>query len=148
MKVDSERMTSDILEFFRPWKLVTFSCAMVLLLLGSVYTPAPDWDIPITIIMGLATYLTAPWSMRVLLGRHWRYWPAMLLAAWLSIDGLYALYWHFKDPSVLAAMRDANFTVSLPIYGMAGIFWLYRGSLRELVCEIRALRNQKSASGE
>ena len=129
----------DSIEYLRPWKLATFFCAITLLILGSIYTPAPDWDIPITFIMGIATYLTAPWCMRALLERQWRHWPAMILATWLSVDGFYTLYWHYKDASVLAFMREANFTASLPIYGMAGIFWLYRGSLRQLLAELRSL---------
>lgn len=34
-------------------------------------------------------------------------------------------------------MRDANFFASLSLYGMCGILWLYRGSLRELVNDAR-----------
>lgn len=136
----------DKREYLRPWKLATFLCALVLLSLGSIYAPAPDWDIPITFIMGTATYLTAPWSMRSLLERRWRHWPAMLFATWFSVDGCYTAYWYFKDPMVLAFMRDANFTASLPIYGMAGAFWLYRGSLRELLSETRNQLKQGAAS--
>ena len=124
-------------EYLRPWKVATFLAATAVLILGSIYTPAPDWDIPITLIMGLATYLTAPWSMRVALQRQWVYWPAMLLVTWFTVDGCYSLYWYWKAPAVLADMRDANFRASLPIYGMAGLFWLYRGSLRQLAAEVR-----------
>jgi hypothetical protein len=34
-------------------------------------------------------------------------------------------------------MRDANFFASLSLYGMCGVIWLYRGSLRQLCSEIR-----------
>lgn len=101
-------------------------------------TPAPDWDIPISFIMAICTYLTAPWSLRVLLERRWRYWPAMLFATWFSVDGCYALYWYFKDPDVLSLMRDVNFPASLGLYGICGILWLHRGSLREFFSELKA----------
>ncbi len=136
----------DASEYLRPWKLATFACAIVLLVFGSIYAPAPDWDIPVSLIMGLATYFTAPCSMRAFLERRWRYWPAILFATWLSVDGLYALYWYFKSPTALAMMRDANFAASLCIYGMAGVFWIYRGSLRELHSEIRSHLRRKATA--
>ena len=124
-------------EYLRPWKLVTLTCGIVLLIVGSFYYRAPDWDIPISLIMALFAYLTAPWSMRVLLERRWRLWPGMLLVTWFSVDGCYWLYWHFTDPVALAAMREANFFASLSLYAICGVIWLYRGSLRELAAEIR-----------
>jgi hypothetical protein len=133
----------DLREYLRPWKLFTLFLGVSLLILGSFYTPAPDWDIPISIIMAFFTYLTAPWSMRVVLERQWRYWPAMFFAVWFSVDGCYALYWYLKAPSVLAAMREANLPASLSLYGICGVLWLYRGSLREFVSEVRGLFKSK-----
>ena len=63
----------------------------------------------------------------------------MLLVSWFSIDGCYWLYWHFKDPAALDTMRKANFFASLALYGICGIIWLYRGSLRQLYGELRAI---------
>lgn len=129
----------DLPEYIRPWKLITLFLGIALLVLGSVYTPAPDWDIPISFIMAFFTYLTAPCSMRVILEHQWRHWPVMLFATWFSVDGCYSLYWYFKDLSALAFMREANFAASLALYGICGIIWLYRGSLRELFSELRGL---------
>lgn len=56
----------------------------------------------------------------------------MLLFTWFSVDGCYALYWHFTDPATLAMMREANFPASLSLYGLCGVIWLYQGSLSEL----------------
>jgi hypothetical protein len=136
----------DFAEYIRPWKLTTLFLGIVLLVLGSVYTPAPDWDIPISLIMALFTYLTAPWSVRVILERQWRHWPAMIFATWFSVDGCYSLYWYFKDPSVLEFMREANFRASIALYGICGVIWLYRGSLRELFSEVRGIFHQKQNS--
>jgi hypothetical protein len=82
----------DRSEYFRPWKLVILGIGVALLIAGSIYTPAPDWDIPVSLIMAVFAYLTAPWSLRTLLERRWRHWPAMLFVTWLSVDGCYALY--------------------------------------------------------
>ena len=65
-------------EICRPWKLSTFAVGLALLIVGSFYYRAPDWDIPVSIIMATFTYLTAGWSMRVIIFRQWRQWPLML----------------------------------------------------------------------
>ena len=124
-------------EYFRPWKLFTLAIGIALLLVGSFYYKAPDWDIPISFIMAILAYLTAPWSLRVILERQWRRWPAMLFATWFTVDGCYAIYWTFKDPAALEMMRDVNFPASLSLYGMCGIVWLYRGNLRQLLSDIK-----------
>lgn len=125
-------------EYLRPWKLASLACGVALLVLGSIYHPAPDWDIPISFIMAGCTYLTAPCSVRTLLERNWRAFPLALLCTWLSVDGLYALYWYINDPVALQAMRSANAPASLALYGICGVIWLYRGSLKELLAGIRA----------
>jgi hypothetical protein len=123
-------------EYLRPWKLVTLAFGIALLILGSFYYGAPDWDIPISFIMAIFAYLTAPWSVRVLLERKWRLWPLMLFFTWFTVDGCYAIYWHFKNPVVLEFMRSVNFPASLSLYGMCGIVWLHRGSLRQFASKI------------
>lgn len=132
------------LEYRRPWKLVTLSVGVALLVLGSFYTPAPDWDIPISLIMAAFTYLTAPWSMRVLLERRWRLWPLMLFFTWFSVDGCYAIYWYFANPAALALMRDANWPASLSLYGICGVIWLYRGSLADLRSDLVRLLGERT----
>lgn len=124
-------------EYLRPWKISTLTLGIALLVIGSFYYSAPDWDIPISFIMAISAYLAAPWTVRVILERRWRFIPVALLATWFTVDGCYWIYWHFKDPIALEAMRSANFPASLTLYGLCGMVWLYRGSLRELVQEIR-----------
>lgn len=132
-------MNPFLLEYLRPWKVLTLVLGIAGLILGSFYYAAPDWDIPISFIMAILAYLTAPWSMRVLLERRWRDWPLMLFFTWFTVDGCYAIYWHFTNPAALALMRDANFLASLSLYGTCGLLWLYRGSLRQFygeLCEV------------
>lgn len=126
-----------MIEYLRPWKLVTLAIGITLLIAGSFYYKAPDWDVPISIIMAAFAYLTAPWSLRVILERRWRQWPAMLFATWFTVDGCYAIYWSFKDPAALELMRAANFPPSLSLYGMCGIVWLYRGSIKQLLSDLK-----------
>ncbi|MCI0444508.1 hypothetical protein L0152_15030 [bacterium] len=138
------KMIENLVEYARPWKLLTLSLGIALLILGSFYYEAPDWDIPISLIMAILAYFTAPWSLRVILERRWKLWPVTLFATWFTVDGSYWLYWHFKNPVALEMMRDANFFASLSLYGMCGVIWLYQGSLRQLLSEthkqIRLLR--------
>jgi len=128
----SPGIAGELAEYLRPWKLATLVLGIALLILGSFYYQAPDWDIPISIIMAILAYLTAPWSLRVIVERKWKLWPAMLFATWFTVDGSYWLYWRLKDPVALELMRDANFFASLSLYGICGVAWLYRGSLRQL----------------
>lgn len=130
--------TPGLAEYARSWKLASFALGVALLILGSYYYPAPDWDIPISLIMAGLAYVAAPWSLRVIVERKWRLWPAMLVASWFTVDGCYWIYWHFKNPVALDLMRDANFAASSVLYGMCGLVWFYRGSLRDLVSEISA----------
>ena len=118
-------------ELLRPWKLGTLAIGIALLIAGSYFQPAPDWDITISFIMAFFAYLTAPWSLRVIVERRWRWWPAMLFATWFTVDGCYWIYWHFKNPVALDLMREANFPASLSLYAMCGLVWYYRGSLRD-----------------
>jgi hypothetical protein len=124
-------------EYLRPWKLATLTLGITLLILGSFYYPSPDWDIPISAIMAIFTYIFAPWSMRVILERRWQLWPLMLFFTWFSVDGCYAIYWHFKNPVALEQMREANFPASLTLYGICGLIWLHRGSLKQIFVEIQ-----------
>ena len=82
--------------------------------------------------MAILAYLTAPWSLRVIVERRWRRLPLMLFFTWFTVDGCYWLYWRFKNPVALELMRDANFLASLSLYGICGVLWLYRGSLLDL----------------
>jgi hypothetical protein len=128
---------SLIAEYKRPWKLFALFIGLSLLIVGSFYYNAPDWDIPVTFIMAILAYLTAPWSMRVVVECQWKKFPLMLFYTWFTVDGCYWLYWHFKDPHVLELMRDVNFPASLSLYGMCGLVWYYQGSLKELVQSAR-----------
>ena len=135
-------MPSVFTEYFRPWKLATLAIGISLLVVGSRYIKAPDWDIPISFIMALVAYLTAPWSLRVLLERRWKFLPLAVFYTWFGVDGCYAIYWHFKNPVALGLMRSSNFLASLGLYGMCGFLWLHRGTFRELIQELQNYRRR------
>ena len=128
---------SWISEYRRPWKLITLAIGLGLLVAGSFIYQAPDWDIPISVIMAGFTYLTAGWSMHVLIERRLRYWPLMAFHTWWAVDGCYALYWSIRDPEALAWMRSANWPASLCLYAMCGLVWYWNGTLREFYVAAR-----------
>ena len=126
-------LKAELIEYQRPWKLATLSLGIMLLVLGSFYYQAPDWDIPISFIMAFFAYLSASWSLHVMVERHWRYFPVMLFFTWFTVVGCYALYWYFKDPVTLAYMREVNFLASLSLYWMCGLVWYFRGNAKEFI---------------
>ena len=46
-------------EYLRPWKLVALGCGMAILFAGAVWPGIPDWDIGVSVLMGLLAYATA-----------------------------------------------------------------------------------------
>lgn len=145
--------TAGFTELMRPWKLFSLTVGIAILIGGAHYTNAPDWDITFSIILAIETYLTAAWSMWILVvdpifhrGRQWRWIPVALFLAWFTVDGSYCLYWSIVNPEGLDAMRDANFYCSMPLYGIMGLVWMWGGSLRELWNEIKACNSPQSPS--
>lgn len=123
----------DHAEYTRPWKLVTLAFGIIFLIAGALWSGLPDWDIPISLIMAIPAYLTAPCSMRVLLERRWSQAHLALFWTWFSVDGTYSIYWYLRDPDTLDALRHANAAASLALYGMCGLVWYPKASLREAV---------------
>lgn len=124
-------------EYSRPWKILSLLLGLALLIAGSFYYRAPDWDIPISFIMAFFAYLTAGWSLRVILERRWSRLPLMLFYTWFTVDGCYWLYWRQAAPLALELMREVNFPASLSLYGMCGLVWYYNGSLKQFLHEAR-----------
>lgn len=108
--------------YFQPWRLVTLWLGLLFLLAGAQLSGLPDWDIPISLLMGLAAYVTAGPTMRVLSGRRWAYAHYAAFWTWYSVDGLYIAYWGVVDPSVLV-LRPANAAASLALYLACGLVW-------------------------
>lgn len=136
---NKEEISKLVKEYKRPWKLTTLFIGLSLLIVGSFYYEAPDWDIPISFIMAFLAYLTASWSMYVLMERRWRRFPLMLFFTWFSIDGCYWIYWNFKNPVALELMRDANFFASLSLYSICGLAWYYEGTVKQFIVDARKI---------
>ena len=127
-------------EFLRPWKLVTFTIGMVWLLYGAVVYRLVDWDIGLSLVMGLYAYFTAGWAVRSLVEGSAAQRALALLSVWFGADGTYWLYLTLTCNPYLESMRSANFPASLALYLLCGMLWAYRGTLSELYQEVRDVR--------
>ncbi len=123
----------SIRDYLRLWKLFSLACGIGILIVGSFIEEALDWDIPICFLMAISTYIFAPITSRTLFWRRWRYLPLALFGMWFSVDGIYWLYWRFKNPIVVDFMRDANFLPSLCLYLICAFIWLHDGSLKGIL---------------
>lgn len=123
-------------EYLRPWKLVTFTVGIFLLIAGSFYWTTYDWDIGISLIMGTLAYATAPWALGAIKSRRWKLFPAALTAYWFTVDGSYTAYNSWMGHPVNGEMRRANFFASSLLYLVCGLLWLPRMSVREMIRHI------------
>jgi len=143
MNIELLPIQQCLAELVRPWKLLSFGVGMAWLLYGARSYGISDWDVGISLIMGGLTYLCAPWSVRVTLHclryrpRFWGLWiAAALFVAWIVVDGVYVLYHTVMGNPML---RVENFYASSALYFLAGAIWLYSGSLRDFLSNVRAL---------
>jgi hypothetical protein len=130
-------------ELWRPWKLATFCGAMAVLLYGALVMDISDWDVGVTLLMGLETYVLAPWCAQ-LLWRAWRERPvgaATLVRVVVSaavavfvVDTSYVIYHRWAGNTML---RADNFQASMPLFYLAGVLWSWRGTVGELVARVR-----------
>lgn len=133
---------TDLRELARPWKLVTFAIGMSWLLYGALNYGISDWDVGISILMGGLTYVLAPWSIKTIFaglrkpsGRGLAKILISLVTAWFVIDGVYIIYHAAAGNEML---RLENFYASTPLFFLAGSIWLYDGSMRDLLRDLRS----------
>ena len=118
-------------ELIAPWRLASLGVGLLLLIMGSFYLPSADWDIPICFVMGIPAYVLAPWSFRQVYYLRLKWMPLAAAAFWLSIDGMYWLYWGIKDPELAEVFRWANFIYCTPIFWLSGFIWNLENSIVE-----------------
>ena len=113
---------------------------MAWLLYGATNYDIADWDIGVSLLMGLGAYALAPWSIYIFGSavrfrpKYWWLHAALaVLAGWMVVDGSYVIY-HTARGNMM--FRDANARASACLYLLCGMIWLYRGSLGQLWTDI------------
>lgn len=141
------------LELLRPWKLCTFGIALGYYVWGGIhYKWCPTWDVPVSFIMSVLTYLCAPWTVdnvyHIVKTRPAK-WPLGLLlcflVAYACASGSYELYnwWHLG--SWPPPTYWVNLYYSLLMFFAAGMLWRFRGTFMELLSGLRPGRKDLSA---
>lgn len=131
-----------LIELRRPWKLISFGLGLSWLLYGAVCYGICDWDVGISLIMGVITYICAPWSVitiytsiRFSPPRWYLHILAAFVPAMFAVDWSYWLYHSIVGNRML---RWENFKVSMALYFICGILWCYQGSLKDMMGELMA----------
>lgn len=106
------------MNYLHPWNLTTFAIGLGLLIAGAGY--APDWDVPVSVLMASFTYLMAVPAYKLLRSGRW---AVALLMAWWCVDGCYALYWGVVDHRVLVDSRVANGPTSFVLFLTCAVVW-------------------------
>lgn len=135
-------------ELLRPWKLATLAGSLAVLIYGALTMDIGDWDVPVTLIMGLLTYALAPWCV-LLVHRAWRarprHWPwHVLLSLALAVFVVDTVYMAYSRAVGNPTDREGNFLASFPLFYLAGVLWSWRGTVRELVVAVRKALQPKS----
>ena len=112
-----------MLEYLRPWKLVSYACGLGILFFGAWNYRYDDWDYGVSLVMGGVTYLTAPWGLRTLRRREWGKVPAAMFCYWLAVDGSYVAYNAMVGRPVSHEIRVANFWASTCLYALCAWIW-------------------------
>lgn len=110
-----------------PWKIVTFSIALIAMVWLGPRSGDPTWDATDASFMSLFTYLSAPWSLGtfVRLVRRRTGLAQACVALWLwmfSASWSYDLYVWLRDGSYPPSW-SANIVASSLLYALAGTLW-------------------------
>jgi hypothetical protein len=127
-------------ELVRPWKLLTLSIAVGYYIWGAYYYRCPTWDVPVSLIMSVLTYVCAPWTVKSVLyllqarPKHWqRSLIFCILVTYACASGSYELYnwWHlgyYPPPTYWV-----NLYYSTLMFIGAGLFWKFDGTFSQLL---------------
>lgn len=132
-------------ELLRPWKLISLLIGMSWLLYGAVNYHIADWDVGVSILMGVLTYLTAPWCVTTIFHclrnrtGHWVLWIIFsLFVSWIVVDASYVIYHRLVGNQIY---RAENFYASSALYFLTGMVWMYQGSLSDFFKNLQQFKN-------
>jgi hypothetical protein len=136
-------LTRYLRRLLRPWKICTFLLGTAFFIWGAYAFDAPTWDVPVSILMSIVTFLLAPWSVdQLVLGVLGHGLQRLRLIAGLAGiyacgSGSYEIYhviWSGWHPPTYWE----NFFFSIPTAAVAGLLWRLDMSVLEIWGKVRA----------
>lgn len=116
----------------RPWKLASFSVALMGMVVVAPLSGDPTWDYVTGSVQSVLTFLTAPWAVGTLyrqlrgLGVRSRSEVAVAVVAWLvSVSWFYDAYLYWRDGRYGSLWLE-NLWASSGLYFLAGVLWSLR----------------------
>ena len=117
----------------RPWKLVSFAVAFLLMVFGAPYSGDPTWDHVDGGVQSLLTFTTAPWAVGTLyraarrVGAPPRFREVYgALCAWLFSASWFYDAWLYHRDHVYPTGWALNMGASSALYFMGGLLWSLR----------------------
>lgn len=113
----------------RSWKLWTFFIALALLSYVSTLGYDPTWDVPETFVMGILTYITAPYSVGTFyrffkgLDRNWSELYLAVVLTFFSSCWFYDAYATIFLVGEYPRMAFSNMGISPILYLLGGTLW-------------------------
>lgn len=112
---------------FQPWKVITFTLAIIPMVLLAPYSGDPTWDYIDAAFMSVLTFITAPWSIGIIYrfinhqANRLQLYGAVCL--WLfSASWSYDAYIYWRD-GFYPMTWSANLLLSSCLYIAAGLMW-------------------------
>lgn len=102
-------------------KNLTFAIGFSWLIYGALFFGYQDWDIGVSLMMAISTYLTADWVIGVIRRLEYRQWFKAAFLTWFSVQGSYAAYWLLVGQP--ERMLEGQWVTSLCLYLLCGVIW-------------------------
>lgn len=110
-------------------KNTTFGVGLAWLIYGAVDYDIRDWDIGVSLLMALCTYISADKCVQAMRELRFGEWLTHSFTAWFSVSGSYTAYWLIAGHP--ENMVEYQWIPSLMFYLICGVCWTSLPLLRE-----------------
>jgi uncharacterized membrane protein (UPF0136 family) len=108
-----------------PLNLAALAIGLIILVSGSYIEQLPDWDVGISLIMGVMTYFAAPFVIKSILTR--KHLILAFVAYWITVDTSYVMYNSYLHHPFF---RTENLIVSTLLFFIFGLIMKLGDMLR------------------
>ena len=100
------------------WRLFTLFIGISMLYYGAMTEGAPDWDLGVSFLMAVTTYLLMPAFEAAIRTRNW---VSAAAIATVCSDTTYSMYWDYFGNC--AASQMVNYPASLSLFLSCWVVW-------------------------